>query len=478
MSATPSWTSTNPATGRPIRTYTEHSPDDVEQIVRAASRAFVKWKTTSFDERAVILRAAAAALRQDAQAHAELMAQEMGKPVAKGRAEVEKCAWACDFYAEQGPAFLAPESISTDAEKSYVAFEPLGVVLAVMPWNFPFWQVFRFAAPGLMAGNAGLLKHASNVPGCALAIEAVFKKAGLPDGLFRAVLIGSDRVASLIEHPLIAAVTLTGSTPAGRAVASKAGSVLKKTVLELGGSDPYVVLEDADLAPTVEACAASRLINTGQSCIAAKRFIVVEAVRKRFEERLVEAMRERVMGDPMQEATQLGPMARIDLRDALHEQVQRSLKQGARLLIGGVIPIRPGAYYPATVLTDVRPGMSVFDEETFGPVAAIVPAVDEADAIRLANQTVFGLGASVFTKDVARGEQIAAKELEAGSCFVNAFVRSDPRLPFGGIKQSGYGRELSSFGIREFVNIKTVYVSQGTRTTAPASARATDKISE
>ncbi len=451
--------SINPATGETVKTYQDHSDADVERILSEAHAAFQGWRRVSFQERGTKMRAAAAALRKHLEAYARLMAEEMGKPLAQGRSELEKCAATCDFYAEQAERFLSPEQIKTEASKSYVTFEPLGTVLAIMPWNFPFWQVIRFAAPALMAGNAGVLKHAGNVPGCALALETVFKEAGFPGGLFRALLIGSDRVAKVIQHPLITAVTLTGSTPAGRAVASQAGAAIKKTVLELGGSDPYIILEDADLDQTVQTCVASRLINGGQSCIAAKRFIVVEPVRKRFEERFVELMRQQRIGDPMNEDTSVGPLARVDLRDGLHDQVQRSLAKGAKLLLGGTVPEGKGAYYPPTVLTDVKKGVPVYEEETFGPVASIIPVKDEAEAIRTANDSIFGLGAAVFTKDRAKGERIAAKELEAGACFVNAFVRSDPRLPFGGIKESGYGRELSSFGIREFVNIKTVVVA-------------------
>jgi succinate-semialdehyde dehydrogenase/glutarate-semialdehyde dehydrogenase len=387
------------------------------------------------------------------------MALEMGKPVTQGQAETDKCAGVCDYYAEHAARLLAPEPALTEARTSYVAFAPLGAVLAVMPWNFPLWQVFRFAAPALMAGNVGLLKHASNVTGVALAIEEILHAAGVPRAAFRTLLVPSSRVAGLIESPHVAALTLTGSTPAGRAVAAKAGACLKKSVLELGGSDPYVVLEDADLEAAAETCAASRLINGGQSCIAAKRFVVVEPVLREFEERLVQRMRARPMGDPLDEATAVGPQARADLRDELDRQVEASVAKGARVRLGCVVPAGPGAFYPPSVLSDVTPGMPAFDEELFGPVAAVVAARDEQDAIRLANHTVFGLGAAVFTRDLARGERIARHELQAGSCFVNAFVRSDPRLPFGGIRESGYGRELGAFGIREFVNVKTVYVA-------------------
>ncbi|MGB5549732.1 MAG: NAD-dependent succinate-semialdehyde dehydrogenase, partial [Thermoanaerobaculia bacterium] len=390
---------------------------------------------------------------------AELMTREMGKPITQARAEVDKCAWVCDYYAQNAEDSLSPEIVETDAAKSYIAFEPLGVVLAVMPWNFPFWQVLRFAAPALMAGNTAALKHASNVQGCALAIEALFRDAGYPDSAFRTLVLGSRAAGVAIEHPKVQAVTLTGSTPAGRKVAALAGSLLKKTVLELGGSDPYVILEDADLDLAVAACVTGRILNTGQSCIAAKRFVVPDAIREEFEHRLVELMRRQTVGDPLRDETEVGPMARADLRGELHDQVERSLQTGARCLLGGRVPEGPGAFYPPTVLTGVTQGMAAYEEELFGPVAAVLPVTDEEEAIRVANDTPFGLGAAVFTRDVARGEEIAAKRLQAGSCFVNAFVKSDPRLPFGGIKGSGYGRELGSFGIREFVNIKTVYVA-------------------
>lgn len=448
----------NPATGQRIREYPEAGPEELVDLLRRGHAAFQAWRGVPFAERAATLRRAASLLRERKAGYARLMAVEMGKPVTQGRGEVEKCAWVCEYYAEHAEAFLASEPVATDASRSFVAFEPLGLVLAVMPWNFPFWQVFRFAAPALMAGNAGVLKHASNVCGCALAIEEVFRDAGFPPDLFRAALVGSGRVASLIEAPEVRAVTLTGSTPAGRAVAAKAGSMLKKAVLELGGSDPYLVLEDAELEATVEACVASRLVNGGQSCIAAKRFIVVEPLRKAFEELFVETMRGKVMGDPLGEGVDLGPQARLDLRDELHAQVEASVAKGARLLLGGAPAPGPGAYYPPSVLAGVARGMPAYDEELFGPVAAIIGVADEGEAVRVANDSCFGLGAAVFTADAARGERIATRELEAGCCFVNAFVKSDPRLPFGGVKQSGFGRELASFGIREFVNVKSVYV--------------------
>jgi len=450
--------SLNPATGQPIKAYDEMTPDEVTAAIEQVHEAFLDWRRTDFSTRAELMRGAARILRESANEYARLMAEEMGKVLGEGRAEVEKCAWCCDFYAENAAAFMEPEEIETEASRSFVAYRPLGVILAVMPWNFPFWQVFRFAAPALMAGNVGILKHASNVPGCALAIEEVFRKAGFPENSFRTLLIGSSQVDAVIGNRRVKAVTLTGSTPAGRAVAGKAGDVLKKSVLELGGSDPYVVLEDADLEEAVTTCVTSRLINAGQSCIAAKRFVVVESIRESFETGYVEQMRAKKMGNPMEEDTAVGPQARHDLRDELHQQVVKSIEMGARCLLGGKIPDDTGAYYPPTVLADVRKGMPAYDEELFGPVAAIIPASDEAEAIRIANDSIFGLGAAVFTSDIEKGERIATEELEAGCCFVNALVKSDPRLPFGGVKESGYGRELSHFGIREFVNIKTVFV--------------------
>jgi succinate-semialdehyde dehydrogenase/glutarate-semialdehyde dehydrogenase len=384
----------------------------------------------------------------------------MGKPLGQGEAEAKKCAWVCDYYAEHAESFLTPEPVDSDASRSQVVFRPIGAVLGVMPWNFPLWQVFRYVAPTLMAGNVALLRHASNVSGCALAIEELFRDAGVPLPVMQTLLIDRNQVAAVIEDARVKAVTLTGGVAAGKAVAAAAGGVVKKTVMELGGSDPYLILEDADLDLAVERCVASRLINTGQSCIAAKRFIAVEPVLGAFTEAFVEAMRSKRYGDPLEQRDiDLGPMAQVKLRDELHEQVTASVAAGAECAVGGTIPDSPGAFYPATVLTSVGPGMPAYDDELFGPVAAVIGARDAEDAVRIANDNCFGLGAAVFTRDLDRGEQIAATRLHAGCCFVNDFVRSDPRLPFGGVEQSGYGRELGVFGIREFVNIKTVYVA-------------------
>lgn len=453
-----SHTSVNPATGLEFASYQELGTKELTQAIVATKKAQVAWRKVPMEERARLMRAAAAQLRAGAARFASLMAREMGKPVAQGRAEVEKCAWVCEYYAEHAAAFLADEPAPTDATRSYVAYRPLGLVFAIMPWNYPFWQVFRFAAPALMGGNGALLKHAPNVPGCALAIEEVFRGAGFPEGIFRTLLISVAQSKAVIRHKHVAAVTLTGSTAAGKAVAKEAGARLKKCVLELGGSDPYLILDDADLDLAVEACATSRLLNSGQSCIAAKRFLVVPSVREAFERRLVERMRMTRMGDPMQEETQLGPQARADLRDGLHDQVQRSVAAGARVLLGGTPATGPGYFYPPTVLTDVKRGMPAYKEELFGPVATIIPVKNRADAIKVANDTVFGLGAAVFSRDDARAERIAADDLEAGAAFVNAFVRSDPRLPFGGVKESGFGRELARHGLLEFQNAKAVYV--------------------
>ena len=448
----------NPATGETLEAYEETSPRELDQILARAHAMFLEWRTVPFAERARRMRKAAEILRTRQTQYARTMTLEMGKPIVQAEAEVEKCGSVCDYYAEHAEAFLAAQPRETEASRSYVRFDPLGAVLAVMPWNFPFWQVFRFAAPALMAGNVGILKHASNVPGCALAIEQVFRDAGFPPGVFSSVLIPAPMVAGLIADPRVVAVTLTGSERAGSTVAEHAGRHLKKTVLELGGSDPFIVLADGDVQAAARTAADARLINSGQSCIAAKRFIVVESLADQFIERFRGELQGRRMGDPLARETQVGPQARADLRDSLHRQVAESVKRGAKRLLGGEIPAGKGAFYPPTLLAAVDKGMPAFDEETFGPVAAVIRAKDEADAVRLANDSPYGLGASVWTGDRACAERVAA-QIEAGSVFVNSLVKSDPRLPFGGIKRSGYGRELSEYGIREFVNIKSVWIA-------------------
>ncbi len=448
----------NPTTGETINSYPEMNSAQILSTIASAAQAFEKWSTTSFTKRAQCMSNAAEVLRQGAQHYAELMADEMGKPIRDGRVEINKCADTCDYYAEHAETLLQSHTISLPDRQSVVSYQPLGIILAIMPWNFPFWQVFRFLIPTLMAGNVALLKHASNVPGCAITIEEVIKKAEFPQDVFKNLLIKSALVDSIIEHPAVRAVTLTGSTHAGQQVAAKAGSLAKKSVLELGGSDPYIILEDADLATAVPICANARLTNSGQSCIAAKRFIVHQSLKKEFEQQFVAAMQNVVMGNPRNETTQIGPQARIDLRDALHQQVAMSIKKGARCLLGGEIPSGPGAFYPPTVLTDVKPGMPAYDEELFGPVAAIISVANEDEAIQIANDTIYGLGGAVFTQNVIHGEEIATQYLQAGNIGVNIAVKSDARLPFGGIKSSGYGRELSEVGIKEFTNIKTVSV--------------------
>lgn len=453
------FTSINPTTATLFATYPEIDLKQAFEQLTKSHEAFKSWKNTAFSERASCLKKAAENLKKDKKAFAKLITEEMGKPILQAEAEIEKCAWLCDYFAEHGETFLKPDLIKTDASKSYVAYEPLGVILAIMPWNFPFWQAFRAAVPALSAGNTMLLKHAPNVPGCALAIEKILQGTGCPKDVFKTLLISPSIAHSLMESPHIQGVTLTGSVRAGKSVAAKAGEFLKKCVLELGGSDPYVILEDADLKEAAKIGAYGRLLNSGQSCIAAKRFIVVESKFETFQDLFIEEMKKATMGDPLDEKNTMGPLARLDLRDALHNQVTKSLELGAQCLLGGTIPEGPGAFYPPTVLTNVRKGMPAYEEELFGPVATLIKAKNEEEALFIANDTSFGLGAAVFTQDIAKGERIALKGLDAGSCFVNAFVKSDPRLPFGGIKESGYGRELSSLGIKEFVNCKTVYVA-------------------
>jgi succinate-semialdehyde dehydrogenase/glutarate-semialdehyde dehydrogenase len=449
--------SINPATGELMEVFDEWTAEVTAGVVGKVHEAFLTWRQVPFARRAELMRKAAAVLRANKDEYARVMALEMGKPVSDGRGEVEKCAWVCDYYAEHAEGMLADEPAQSDGARAYVAFRPIGAVLAVMPWNFPFWQVFRFAAPALMAGNTGLLKHSSNVPRSALAIEEVFRKAGFPDNVFRTLMIGSRQVEAVIEHPLVAAVTLTGSDIAGRKVAAAAGRALKKTVMELGGSDPFVVLADADLEEAARVGAKARCINSGQSCIAAKRFIIEEAVYDAWLERFTAAMAALVVGDPLAEATQVGPQAREDLMRELHGQVEASVAKGAKVLLGGAPLERKGYFYPPTILAEVRPGMPAYHEEFFGPVASVIRVRDAEEAVAVANATPFGLGGSVWTRDAARGEAVAAR-IEAGAVFVNGLVKSDPRLPFGGVKTSGYGRELSHYGIKEFVNIQTVWV--------------------
>ena len=450
-------TTINPATGAEIKSYEVYDNKRVDKALKHARKAWEVWRGEPYSKRGVVLKNVAKELRVQKEYLALLATEEMGKPIQQGRDEVEKCAKMLEFYAKEGAKMLANEVVETEAYKSYVAFQPLGVVLAIMPWNFPYWQVFRAMGPALMAGNVMVLKHASNVCACALAIEQVIKKAGAPKGIFQTLILPSSRIEELIGNDAIAAVTLTGSTAAGRQVAAAAGRALKKQVLELGGSDAYIILEDADIKKAAEICVNGRLVNSGQSCIAAKRFIVIKSIRKAFELEMAAQMNRVTFGDPMDETNRVGPMARKDLRDELHQQVEQSVAKGAKVLCGGFVPDDDGAYYPPTVLTNVKKGMPGYEEELFGPVASIIEAKDEQDAIRIANDSIYGLGGGIISKNRARAEKLAL-QMDSGSCFVNDFVHSDQRLPFGGVKQSGYGRELGSFGIKEFVNVKTVYV--------------------
>ena len=451
--------SLNPATGKLLESFVEQTAAQVEKALADTQEAFGLWRRTGFPERGRLLLRAAEILRSEKNILARLMTQEMGKPILQALAEIEKCAMVCTYYAENGAAMLAPEHIATEAADSFVRFDPLGTILAIMPWNFPFWQVFRFAAPALMAGNVCLLKHASSVQGCAAAIEDIFRRAGFPEHVFANLRVGPARVAGLIAQPLVRAVTLTGSDQAGRQVAAAAGAHLKKAVMELGGSDPFIVLADADLQKCVAAAVGSRMINNGQSCIAAKRFIVEAGILARFQEEFVAAVAALKTGDPLDPSNDLGPLARADILAELERQVEASVRLGARVLAGGKrLGAGPGFYFQPTVLSAVAPGMPAYDEELFGPVAALIPAQDEDDALRIANDTVFGLGASIWTQDPAKAEMLAAR-IEAGTIYINGMVKSDQRLPFGGVKMSGFGRELSSYGIKEFVNIKTVVIS-------------------
>jgi len=460
--------SVDPATEAILARFAVHTPDEIEATLAAADAAQRQWRRRTFDERGQALRRLAANLRQRRDHYGRLITLEMGKPITEAQAEIEKCAWACDFYAAEAARFLGDEVVETNASRSLVAYEPLGIVLAIMPWNYPFWQVLRFAAPALMAGNGAVLKHASNVPQCALAIAAAFADVGFPPGLFGTLLLPGAAVDPVIRDGRIRAVTLTGSSETGARVAAVAGAALKKTVLELGGSDPFIVLADADVAAAATTAARARNQNSGQSCIAAKRFLVAEAVADEFEERFARAVRALRLGDPQDRATQVGPLARADLRDTLERQVSDSVALGARVLTGGARREGRGFFYEPTVLAGVRDGMPVLAEETFGPVAAVRRVADVDEAVAVANSSPYGLGASIWTANVARGESIA-RSIESGAVFVNAMVASDPRLPFGGVKRSGYGRELGPFGIREFTNIQTIWIGPAVAQPAVAS---------
>lgn len=449
--------SVNPATGELLAVYPFHSDEAVHKQLDASADRFETWAGSSFTERSDLLMNLATLLDGRKRELARLMTIEMGKPIRQARGEIEKCAWVCRYYAEHGRTFLEERRVTTEpGEEAYVHYQPLGVILAVMPWNFPFWQVIRFAAPTLMAGNVAILKHASNVTGCAYAMESLFLEAGFPEDAFRTIVLPGDKIEKLIMDTRIAGVSLTGSVGAGKSVGAAAGRALKPSVLELGGSDPYIILEDADIATAARVCVDSRLINSGQSCIAAKRFIVVRDVRAAFEQEFKRQLSSRKLGDPMDEATEVGPLARADLRDDLQRLVSRSQEKGARCVLGGSIPGGPGYYYPATLLTDVNPNMPAYHEETFGPVAALIEVADENEAVRVANASRFGLGAAVFTNDRDRALRLCRYEIDAGAVFANAAVKSDPRLPFGGIKESGYGRELGREGMLSFVNTKSV----------------------
>lgn len=447
----------NPATGELIQEFKEMGKDEINEVLDTSVVAYKEWRNTSFETRSKLLFKVAADLRKNSLEYGRIITLEMGKPLAQAVAEVEKCAWGCEYYAEHAEEFLADDVIQTEAQKSYVHYQPLGVLLAVMPWNFPFHQVFRAAAPATMAGNVVVLKHASNVTMSALKMVEIFERAGYPKGVFSTLLVGGAHMDAIVADARIAAATVTGSEFAGSRVAAVAGEHIKPTVLELGGSDPFIILEDADLESAVAGAVTGRTLNAGQSCICAKRFIVVESVYDEFVDKFVPVMEALKMGDPQDAETQIGPLARADLRDELHKQVEASVEKGARVLTGGRIPDMAGSYYPPTVLVDVAPGMPAYDEEFFGPVAIVIKVKDEKDAIRVANDSRFGLGGAVWSQDIERAQQVA-HQIESGAVFINDFVKSDPRLPFGGIKKSGYGRELSRHGIHEFVNAKTIVV--------------------
>ncbi|MGE9294756.1 MAG: NAD-dependent succinate-semialdehyde dehydrogenase [Puniceicoccales bacterium] len=449
----------NPATGELIREFPVMEISEILRVIESVETDATTWRAKPIAERADAFREVAKLLRGNKAAYAQTITLEMGKLTAEAEAECEKCASVCEYYADHAEAFLADQPLDgPEGAECFLTFQPIGIVLAVMPWNFPFWQVFRAAVPAMMAGNAIVMKHSANVPQCALTIEAIFQQAGFPLHAFRSLMVRSEGAAVAIAHPAVQGVTLTGSTAAGEKVAAMAGSQIKKTVLELGGSDPYIVLEDADLDLAVEKIIAGRMLNCGQSCIAAKRAIVLAEVREAFEKKIVEALRDYHLGDPTNGDTKLAPMSRVDLRDELHEQVTKSIAAGARCLLGGEVPDRPGAWYPATVISGAPEGSPGYDEELFGPVLSIIEAKDEADAVRIANSSEYGLGGAIFSRDKARARHLARDLIHTGAVFVNDFVKSDPHLPFGGVKRSGYGRELSALGIKEFVNAKTVVV--------------------
>lgn len=448
--------SINPFTNKTIKEFKEYSDEKVNSLLLQSAESFEDWKTIGFDHRSSIMMKAAGLLRYNLEEYAESITAEMGKPIKESKAEVEKCAWVCEYYAQNAKQFLAPETVDTDAYKSYLSYEPLGPILGIMPWNFPFWQVFRFCVPTLMAGNTVLLKHASNVQSCAQHIENIFEQSGFPSAVFRNLVIGSDRMENVIKHGSVKAVSLTGSEPAGQKVASTAGLAIKKTLLELGGSNAFVVLDDADIKKAVQTGIKARFQNAGQSCIAAKRFIVHEKVSDSFIALFLKEMKKLKTGDPSKEDTDLGPLASIYQAEKVEEQVNRSVSMGAVLIAGGN---RKKAFFQPSLLTHVSPGMPLFDEEVFGPVAPVTIAENTREAIALANATNFGLGVTIFTSDLRKAGELVS-EFEDGAVFINAMVKSDPRLPFGGVKRSGFGRELALQGIREFVNVKTVYINK------------------
>lgn len=449
--------SINPATLQVIKTFAAHTDEALEKIITQADETFRSWRQTSFAQRSELMLQAAALLDQETDHFAKLITLEMGKPIKQARAEIKKCANVCRFYAEKAEDFLKDEMIPSPARKSFVSYEPLGIVLAIMPWNFPFWQVFRFAAPALMAGNVGILKHASNVPQCALAIEEVFRRAGFPDGAFTSILVGSEKIEKLLQDDRIKAATLTGSEGAGSKVGEAAGREIKKVVLELGGSDAFIVLEDADLDTAVETAVNSRLINTGQSCIAAKRFIIMEPVAEAFLQKMKETLEQKQTGDPLDENCDYGPLARHDLAQELQKQVIASVAKGATVYLAGGHEEPESAYFKPMILTNINPGMPAYEEELFGPVATVFIVNNEEEAISIANDHRYGLAATIFTQDTAKAEKLA-RQIESGNVFINAMVQSSPEMPFGGVKKSGFGRELSAVGIREFVNQKTIWV--------------------